>query len=343
MATIDIFNNDAFSTTSLVAAIEKVPFLPQYLSDLEIFEDDPVRTESVWVEERDGQLTLIKTSKRGAPLPQRTTEKRTARGFKTTRIAKGDRLMAAELQGIRAFGSETELMAVQTEVARRLAGPTGLMREVQLTWENMRLGAVQGIVVDADSSPIINWFDEFGIAQPAEIGLDIAAIATGSLRKTLAKEIVRPMTRAAKGLLLPTSQIYALCGDDFFDDLTSHDDVRQTYLNWQAATELRTGTAFSAFRFGGISWINYRGTDDNSTVAVPVDDAKFFFRGAPGLFRQAWSPAEFFGFINTPGLPVYPKIVLDDDREAYVDIEVYSYPMFICTRPGTLFRARAGA
>ena len=343
MASIDIFNNDAFSTTSLVAAIEKVPFLPQYLSDLGIFEDDPVRTDSVWIEERDGQLTLIKTSERGAPLAQRTNEKRVARGFKTTRIAKGDRLMAAELQGIRAFGSETELESVQAEVARRLSGPAGLLRDVQLTWEHMRLGAVQGEVLDADGSTVINWFDEFGITQPAEIALDIANIPANSLRKTLAQQIVRPMRRAAQGLLLPTSQVYALCGDDFYDALISHDDVEKTYVNWLAATELRTDTAFSALRFGGVNWINYRGTDDNSTVAVPTAEAKFFFRGAPGLFRQAWSPAEFMQFVGTPGIPVYPMVVPDDDRQAYVEIEVYSYPMFICTRPGTLFRARAGA
>ena len=33
-------------------------------------------------------------------------------------------------------------------------------------------------------------------------------------------------------------------------------------------------------------------------------------------------------------------IVPDDDRNMFVDIEAYSYPLFICTRPGMLQRAK---
>lgn len=351
MASIDIFDNDAFSMASLVGAIDKVAFKPSFLGDLNIFAETPSYTDTVFIEQRDGVLNLVPTTPRGAPLPQRKTESRAARSFKTVRIAKGDRLMATELQNIRAFGSDTELMAVQAEVARRLSGPVGLQSEVEYTWENMRLGAVQGILVDADTSVLYNFYTEFGISQPTEIAFDLTGAnkagttvgAAGVLRPFIQQNVVRPLVRASKGAFLPTTRIIGLCGDGFYDDLTNHGDVRQTYLNWLAAQEARGGNAFETFSFGGVDWVNYRGSDDNSTIGVPTDKVKFFPAGAPGVFRVARSPAEFMPFVNTPGKPLYPMVIPDEKRQAYVDIELYSYPLFMCTRPDLLFRGRRGS
>jgi len=351
MVAFDIFNNNAFSTTSLMAAIEKVPFQPQFLGSLGLFEDMGVLTEGVWIEERSGVLNLIQTSPRGAPLAQRTTEKRAARGFMTPRLAKADTIRASEIQGIRAMGSENELMEAQAEVARRLSGPTGLMAELEMTNEYHRLGAIQGILLDADGSTLYNFFTEFGVSQPTEIAFDLTgANAAGTtvgapekLRPFIQQQVVRPMTRAAQGLLTTASRIIGLCGDSFYDDIRSHGDVRQTYLNQQAAASLRDGTAFDQFDYGGVTWVNYRGTDDNSTVAIGVDKVKFFFRNAPGLFKRALSPGEFFDVVNQKGRPVYPKIIPDNERQIKVDIEVYSYPLHICTRPATLYSGKRGS
>ena len=193
MATMDIFNADAFSAVELTAAIEKVPHRPQLLGSLELFAPRPVRTETVAVEERSGTLALIQTSQRGAPLDERATEKRNIRDFRTLRIAKGDTVTASEIQNIRSFGTESELMQVMDEVMRRLAGPTGLMSEVELTHENMRLGAVQGIVTDADGSTIIDWYSAFGVTQPSEIDFDLdnATPASGAVRKSATRSSVR--------------------------------------------------------------------------------------------------------------------------------------------------------
>ena len=68
--------------------------------------------------------------------------------------------------------------------------------------------------------------------------------------------------------------------------------------------------------------------------------AKFFPVGAPGAFQVAWSPAETFDFVNTPGLDRYMLTVQDRDRNAWVRGEMYSYPLFYCTRPKMLQRAR---
>lgn len=351
MATFDIFNDDAFSMVQLMQAIEKAPFKPSLLGDLNIFAPKPVTTRNVYVEERNGVLSLVQSTPRGAPLPQRATEKRTARSFDTVRIAKGDRLTASEIQGVRAFGSETELTMMQTEVMRRLSGPVGLQSEIELTWENMRLGAIQGIVTDADDSVIINWFDEFGLSQPSEIAFDFTGANAAStsvngalkLKPFIDANVIRPMIRAAKGAFTPATKIYALCGDTFFDDLVSHGDVARAYGNWMQNQPNTGSNAFQTFYWGGIYWVNYRGTDDNSTVAIAATEVKFFPVDAPGVFINAWSPGEFFDVVNTPGVPLLPKIIPDEKRMAHVDIELYSYPLMICTRPEVLLRGKSGS
>jgi hypothetical protein len=341
MATLDIFKQDAFRLTSMLQAIRETDYLPGRLGSMGIFTPNPVRTETVAIEKLGETLALIQTSQRGAPLDQRKTEKRNIRDFRTVRIAEADRIMAAELANIRAFGTESELMQVQAEIARRLSGPAGLESKVELTLENMRLGAVQGIVLDADGSTIYNWFDEFDVTQPTELDFDLdnGSPASGAVRKKC-NEVVRSMMKAAKGVWTAGTQVHALCGDAFWDDLTAHSEVRQTYLNTQQAAELRNGNAYETFNYGGITWENYRGTDDGTTVAIHTDKAKFFPVNAPGAFLEVFSPGERFEHIGQLGERVYPMIVPDRDRDMYADIEVYSYPLHICTRPLMLQRAK---
>lgn len=105
---------------------------------------------------------------------------------------------------------------------------------------------------------------------------------------------------------------------------------------------MREGYAnvFESFRYGGITWINYRGTDDKATVAIGTDKVKFFPVGAPGVFQHVMSPGESFDYVNTPGLPYYAITVPDKDRNSFVDIEVYAYPLLVCTTPQVLLRGK---
>jgi Phage major capsid protein E len=342
MVSMDVFHQDPFTTIQLTSAIERNPYQPQGLGDLNLFEPKPVRTKALMVEQRQGKLVLISTSKRGEEGAQRTTEKRIARYFDIPRLMTSDTIMADELQSIREFGTETELMQVQSEVARRLNGPTGLTRNMEYTWEYHRLGAIQGILLDANGNQLYSFFDEFQITQPTEIGFNLAADVANTLRP-LCNSIIRGMARAAQGAFTPTTRIYALCGDEFYDAFVNHQDVIRTFINWSAAADIRggdAGAAFKAFDFGGITWLNYRGSDDTSTIAVPTDKVKFFPVGAPGVFQVAYAPGESFEWVNTPGKPMYVLPIFDRDRNSWWKMEVYSYPLHVCTRPELLFSGR---
>lgn len=267
---INVFQQDAFRTIQLTSAIEKVPYIPNGLDAMGIFQDMPVRTEAMAVEQRQGKLSILPFSDRGSVGTQRTTEQRNLRYFAVPRIKAEDTFYAREIAGIRAFGSETELMQAQKEVSRRLVGPTGLRSQLQYTQEYHRLAAVQGKLLDADGSVKFDWFAEFGITANPVVPFNLAANTAGTIRP-VAGNLVRSMWRKAQGAFTSGTSVVALCGDAFYDKLVTHTDVEKTYANWQAAQALRVGTAFKQdFEFGDVVWKNYRGSDDTLTVQVAL-------------------------------------------------------------------------
>jgi len=344
MASMDIFNADAFSAFSLLDALDNIDTKPQLLGSMDLFQVRKVRTEAVAIEKRDNTLSLIKTSQRGAPPEENSPGTRDIRDFRTVRIARGDTMQASEVQNIRAFGMESELKAVATEVNERLRQLTD---DLELTFENMRLGALQGVLTDADGSTIRNWFTEWGVAQPAEIDFDLdnASPASGALM-TKCDQVVDAMRKAAKGSWLPTTRAVGLCGTAFWRDLMAHPEMAklrelQTLYGDQTGLAQLLGISGSQIiEYQGVTFIRYFGTDDDSTVAIPSDKCKFFPLGARGVFQVAYSPLESAGFVNTPGRERYSLIVRDRDRDMWVRPEVYSYPLHICTKPLMLQRAK---
>jgi hypothetical protein len=338
MATVDIFNSNIFATTSLTKASDKMGFVPGFLSAIPgLIMPVPVRTTSVFVEERSNGPAVIAVDNRGDPVAKRGGETRTARGYSTVRLAQSRRINSETLQNIRQFGSETELQQVMTEIARLQL----LMKnDMALTKENMALGLVQGLALDG-STTLIDWGSAFGVAVPTELDFDLdnASPASGAVRKQC-NVVTRSILRGLKGQGGTGVTIMAITGDNFWDDLTAHSEVRQTYLNTMEAQQLRQGNAFETFAYGGIIWTNYRGTDDGSTVAVGTDKAKFFPVGA-GIFQMAYAPAETLDYVNTLGLPDYTFIEPDPAvNKKWVDVEMYSYPLPVCTMPGALHQGR---
>ena len=332
MATMDIFNRPEFSVTSLSGTIERIPYTPTLLGSLGIFEPMPVRTRNIMIERRDNRLTLIQTSADGAPPDVLESDDRDLVMLRTTRLAKRFTLYAHELDGIRAFGSETELMAVQTEYLRRAAR---LKADMSMTHEYHRLGALQGVLMDADGVSVIkDYYDEFEIQRPSPVELDFRRNVSG-LRRRL-NQLAREMIRTSGGALTEATEIHALIGDDAYDMLISHPEVERMYLNYSAARELGERKIFDSFRFGGITWHNYRGTDDGSTIAIPTNGVRFFPVGAPDVFKKAMAPLETLGYLGTLGQDTYMMNVPDRERDMWTKGEIYSYPLYICQRPDLL-------
>lgn len=335
MATMDIFEGDAFSVIELTRALENIPFKPATLSGSDLFGERGVRTRTVVIESRDGTLSLIPFSERGGGYDQQTPESRQVRAFVCRQFKKQDVLWASEIQGIREFGSESVTQQAQAEVARRMRR---LRADAEATFEYHLLNGIQGLVKDPrDGAVVINFANEFGITPAAEIDFDLdnQSPASGALRKRC-QALIESVEDSLGGLAVGPVQLRAECGSAFFADLVAHKEIRETYLNTAAANELR-GRVVDEFTFGGITFRRYGGS---ATIGVPTDKAFFYPQGIEGLFEIYFAPADTFETVNTIGLPLYARMIPDRERDEWVRLEIESNPLPICTRPQVLRSAR---
>ena len=326
------FNNPAFSMSSLTAAINIIPNRFGRIEALKIFPDKPVRTRQVMVEEQNGVLNLLPTLPPGAPGTVGTRGKRTMRSFVIPHIPHDDVVLPEEVQGIRAFGSETEMESIASVMARHLQT---MRNKHAITLENLRMGALKGVILDADGSVIYNLFDEFGIT-PTAINFDLAN-ASANVKRSCAN-VLRHFEDNLKGEFM--TAVHCLCSPEFFDALTEHVKVKDAFAySMQRAVlidDMRAG-----FTFGGLTFEEYRGqaTDMNGVTRrfIAAGEAHAFPLGTVDTFSTYYAPADFNETANTMGQALYAK---QEPRkfERGTDLHTQSNPLPMCHRPGVLVK-----
>ena len=112
------FDNPGFSMASLTAAINLLPNRYGRLEQLGLFPSKPVRTRQVVVEERNGTLNLLPTQPVGGPATLNVRDKRKLRSFVVPHVPLDDVVLPEEVQGVRAFGSETESESIAGVLAQ---------------------------------------------------------------------------------------------------------------------------------------------------------------------------------------------------------------------------------
>lgn len=345
MEFMDIFNDDAFSLVSMTAAINSTDTIPGRAGEL-VFAGvgEGIATTTAAIEKKSEALSLIQTSARGAPAPQQTTDKASLFNVTVPQIKKEQTIGAFQIQGVREFGSTNVLKSVQSVVNTQM---TKIAREMDLTLEYHRLGALKGFIRDADGTLLQNLYDLFGVAEPDDFNFALDTTTTDV--RGVCSNIIRFMRRNAKITLGPGAQVWAFCGDTFFDKLIKHANVIAAYQNYVAAGE-RLGESYvkRVFQFGGINFENYAGTDDGAatdggTVGIHSHEARFFLTGVPGLYAEYYAPADFMDTVNTIGLPRYARIAPDDELQRFVKLHVQTNPLPLCLRPRTLVRGVANA
>ncbi|MCC6426717.1 MAG: major capsid protein, partial [Phycisphaerales bacterium] len=114
------FDNPGFSMASLTTAINLIPNRYGRIEQLGLCPAKPVRTRQIIVEEYAGRLNLLPTKPPGSPGTVGERGTRTLRSFVIPHIPHDDVVLPEEVQGIRAFGSETEMEAIAGVMARHL-------------------------------------------------------------------------------------------------------------------------------------------------------------------------------------------------------------------------------
>lgn len=336
---LDIFNNDAFSTTSLTQAIVDIKHVPSRISELGLFETESVDTTTIAVEKKGDILALIPPTPRGAPGTTLDKEKRDARSLIIPHFEINDAIYAEEVQNVRAFGETQALATVAQKVTNRLVTHA---RSHDATEEHARMGAITGVVTYADGGTL-DLFAEFGVSAEAEIDFDLdnANPAEGALRKKCAG-IIRQVSNILGGV--PFTDLHAFVGDNFFDDLLAHKEVRETYKGWGEAQILREAyigpnrSSYGIFEFGGIVFENYRGAV-NGTGFIDTNKCQIFPMGVPGLFKTVYAPADYEETVNTMGEPRYARqYAMPNGKGRHLDSQMNA--LQYCSRPKTLIKAK---
>ena len=330
-----IFNSDLFTMETLTASINELPYIPSRLGDLGIFDEAGIATTTVAIERQGTVLSLAPTKPRGAPGTSMTPDKRNAVTLAVPRVPVQDAILADEIQNVRSFGTNNQLRGVAEVRDMKLLK---MARTLDLTLEYHRMGAIQGIVLDADGATVLfNLFTAFGISQPADVSLDLSApYATSTFQGPIAAAITaaKRTVRNALGGNTP-SHYWVACSDEFFDELKNHGEVRGTYLNQQEANALRENDPLDAFNYGGMTFENYRGV---GSIVVPPGKAQIVPLGIPEMYITRFAPAPWFSAANSIGLPRYVLATPDRSGEKRIDLEAQMNPISICTRPEALLR-----
>ncbi|MBI3143815.1 MAG: major capsid protein [Pseudogulbenkiania sp.] len=328
MASIDIFNDDAFSMSSLTAAINALPYLPGRLGSLGLFDEEGITTTVVQIEKDGDTLALVAAGERGAPGQIVAGTKRQLIPFNTVHLPQRSSIRADEVQGLRQFGSETELESVQTLVGKRQAKHR---RQLDATIEFHRLGAVKGQILDADGQRVLlDLYQAFGIQQKT-VAMELADANTHLRSKCLQ---IHEAIEDALGAI-PHACVRAVCGKNFWAALLANADFEATYLNSELAAALR-GEPREAIEFGGIVFERYRGKV-GSTAFVGDDEAYAIPEGVPELFITRYAPADHIDTVNTNGLPYYTSQEIMPHGKG-VELESQANPLNLCTRPGAVIK-----
>ena len=300
MATLDIFQDDAFSVTSLSQTITDIPDVPTKLGDKGLFQEEGISTLSFMIERQGSSIKLLPTAPRGGVREPMALGPRKLIPLQALHIPASWSVLADEVQGIRAYGSETEVEQASTLVARKLANVRASM---DLTHENMRVGALQGLVKDADGSTLLDVYATFGMTQQTQFW-NIALAANGDPKASVIE--LKSMVRAKLGGR-SFGKIRVICSLGFFTKLVNNTKMTKAWELWNQGAYLRSDQVNGGdFEFAGVIFEVY---DGGTSAGDFIEDgiAYAYPEGVPGMFQSKYAPADYMETVNTQGLPFYAK------------------------------------
>lgn len=255
----------------------------------------------------------------------------------------------------------TEIYAgtqIETVAATRARKMMGIRMNHALTLEAARAQLITTGTVYAPSGTLrqsygatINWYQEFGVTR-TELTMPLADDTANVLAS------IEPILAAAQDGLMSGAiieRMVAVASPTFFNALISHPAVVDSYkyfaqtqgqsiLNGRlTANVYGLDARYRTFEYGGILWIEYRGSyvDRNTGVTVPyipVGDAYVFPQVASdAMFKTYFAPANRFDTINTVAQEAYFFEYMGEKQDK-IEIMTESNFMNAILRPQALIR-----
>ncbi len=323
---------DVFTCVEMTDAVNKLPALPMYFSRM--FEIKGVKTTTVSLDIKKGRIVLVSDSERNTA-PESLAGRGAKREWKNiscAHLAMSDVVAPEDVQDVREFGSN-EPISVATVYNDKMQQ---LKNNLTATMEFHRLGAIKGVVLDADGSTVLhNIFDTFGVTKKT---LDITFPKTTSTDDT--NPILTGILKAKRHVEAamggsPFSHMECIIGSDAYDMLTSHRLVRQYFEDWLARRQDFGNNDYRkrGFTYGGITFVERSDVVGGQTM-VAASKGHLYPVG-PGIFKQYQAPADWIETVNTIGLEYYARMDEKPKGRGF-DLEVQSNPLTLCTYPEAL-------
>lgn len=336
---LDIFNSDAFATTSLAAAIKKIPYKPTALGPggLALFDEKPISTTSIAIEEVENTLALISNSPRGAAGDYLSDVKRKVRSFTANHLSRSAKVMADEVQGVRVFGSEDQTLTIEAKRDEKLA----IIRAMhEATWEYHRVGALIGSILDADgATELLNVYTAFGVVQQTyNFELTDDALDIRAAGEATADLIDDELGGSAY------DRAHVLCGGAFYDALIAHPFVQEVLKAQHGARmldDLRSGFTIGPLTYERAKRWKVRTPAGTTVNMINTDQAYAFPLGAASqdgpMFIGRFAPQPFFDTVNRLNPPLVVNIDMDT-KKRFIEMTGVSCPLYLNTRPRAVIK-----
>jgi len=320
-----------FTISELTSAINRFPVQWGRVSQLGVFADRGVRTRSITLEERSGTLALLPAHEWGGEGTTASATTRNTYSFAIKQTVHEDLVSAADVQDVRAFGTEA-LADMTSEVALRLQR---MRARHDMTLEYKRMGALKGIVYNADGTSVLaNMFTTFGVSQTT-VDFVLGTSTTDILAKCANVRDQIEDNLKGDGM----TGIRVLVSPTFYSKLINHAKVIDAY-KYHSESAVRLGTDLRAgFTFGGITFEEYRGSV-NGTALITAGDGHAIPMGTMDTFATYYAPADFNEAANTIGLPIYVKTwEKEGGRGTVLHTQCNSLPL--CHQPAVLVKVNS--
>lgn len=336
MATLDIFNDDAFSVSRLTQTIIDIPRVPTQLGDERLFSEQGLTTTTMMIERQGSGLTLVPSAPRGGVGATVDRDRRKLIPIAAIHLPQRDTIMADEVQNVRAFGSETEVMGVQQLVNRSL---TKMRSQLDLTLEYHRVGALKGLVLDANGVDVLyDLYTIMGVTKP-KLAWNINTASSSVDLKQKCVDLKRQVRNALGGRSF--RRVRVKCSESWFDKFVGHDKMKAAWDRWNDGAFLRNDQSTGDFEFAGVVFQVYSGGTGGKDF-IAEDRAYAYPEGVPGMFQTWYAPGDYMSTVNRMGVPFYAS----QERMKHdkgVELESQSNPIVLNTLPEAVVELQTAA
>lgn len=326
--------SNAFEVVDYTQELAIVPNSWTLLNDIGLFREEMLQTRTVTFEETNQTLALIGDQVWGAKPQANKDDTRKIRSYPVAHFPVVDALLPSDINGVRAYGSQTAADTEAAALARKIAR---IRKNMDITMEVARFKTLTTGNIYAPNGTISgNFFTDFGITQTS---VDfVFGTATTDVVAKVESVIAAMQDNALTGDVI--TQVVAYCSPEFFAKLIAHPKVQAayTYYSSTANQEIQRNRAggkeaglYRRFEYAGIVFIEVRTVLAGQRM-IPANEAVFLPLGSDESFVTYFSPANKFGIVNTIAEPRYLWTTRDAKGER-IDIDAESNFINVLRRP----------